>query len=315
MNSTGNTFIVDETPLLKNLSINKNCYWTEKNIKNTCNIHSVDGLAILFPNSAHHLQWQFFNADGSLSDMCGNLARGLIYYLSKKFPNHKTAFSLLGPNNIIQKGYVKNNIPFLSMPKGEKITFSSNVNLQEIYSKAILKNIPEIYTTINYISMGVPHALIPIYPDALNLSKKFINFFNNTANFNNTKNLEPTNLESINLKQTPASLTDYTIKNLPKNLQTFIQKNRNQNAQGFNVSLFNPNTLQTISFERGVENFTLSCGTGACALAYYLKTSVPLYKNHKEIIIPMPGGELFINVDKKKYLLGGKCKILNMDLV
>lgn len=298
INSTGNTFIVDETPFLKNLFTKEtNNFWKEKKIKNICNLHKVDGLAILFATNNHHLQWQFFNTDGSGANMCGNLARGLIYYLSIKSPTTKTEFSILGPNNIIQTGYLKKKISFISMPKGELISISAPPYLKKLYSEAVLKDIPKPYNSVAYICLGVPHALIPIYPEKLNLPTIFKNFFNKTKA----------------LKQEPLILTNYKIQNLPDSLQKVIKKIRNQNTQGFNVTLFNPKTLQTISFERGVENFTLSCGTGAAALAYYLKTSVLLYKNSTEITISMPGGDLLINVEKKEYLLGGKCKILSID--
>ncbi|MBE8163423.1 MAG: hypothetical protein HAW63_05500 [Bdellovibrionaceae bacterium] len=300
INSTGNTFVVDETPLLKKLSPAEVSFWKEEEkIQQACHKHKVDGLAILFANNKHHLQWQFFNADGKPANMCGNLARGLIYYLSKKFPHEKTAFSLLGPNNTVQTGCIKNSLPFLSMPQGKKLPSSNEPYLQELYSTTFLKSLSEAYSAVTYIDLGVPHALLPIYPDQLSLPVEFIRFFNAGAD----------------LKQHSLHLMQYKIQQLNTDLQKIIQTIRCQNDKGFNVTLFNPNTLHAISFERGVENFTLSCGTGASALAYYLKTFVPLYKSATEVSISMPGGSLLINVEKKEYLLGGKCQILSVNSI
>ncbi|MBE8221181.1 MAG: hypothetical protein HAW60_00450 [Bdellovibrionales bacterium] len=299
INSTENTFVVCESNFLKNIFYDKNNILEKNKIKNICSQYKVDGMAILFASKNYDLQWKFFNADGSSAKMCGNLARGLVYYLSKKSDYKKTEFLLLGPNNIIQSGYIKNNMPFISMPNSEIIKNSFDNYLQDIYSEAFLKNIPKIYNSVIYVCTGVPHALVPIYSEDINLLDIFTNFFNNAPS----------------LKKKSLNLGDYKIQNFSDNLQKIIKKIRNQGDIGFNVTLFNPKTLKAISFERGVENFSLSCGTGACSLSYYLKTFVNQYKDSKEITVKMPGGDLLINVEKKEYLLGGKCKIISLDLI
>lgn len=70
-------------------------------------------------------------------------------------------------------------------------------------------------------------------------------------------------------------------------------------SNGTNVTMIlNPNdsNVSAISFERGVENFTASCGTGAVAAAFWMKEN----KNKKKNIeVQMPGGcltvEWFLN--------------------
>lgn len=286
INSTDNTFIIDKTAFLKNLSNKQTTnFWTKEKIIDICKKQKVDGLTIIFFEKNYNLRWQFFNSDGSLADMCGNLVRALIYFLSKNLDKKIEKFSIIGPKDIVQKAYFKNNIIFVSMPKIKKITTNNLLNLNSIYKKDTLKN-----TDLHYVDSGVPHALIPIYLKELDLPKEFVSFFNGNVKI---KNL------------------NYTINKFSKIMQNRINKIRYQTKKGFNITLFNPKNLQTISFERGVEDFTLSCGTGACAVAYYLKNNLLNYKNAKDIKIKMPGGDLLINVEKKTYLLGGNCRIID----
>ena len=69
---------------------------------------------------------------------------------------------------------------------------------------------------------------------------------------------------------------------------TFIRERSNQN-------------IQIVTFERGVENLTLSCGTGAVAAAYSLLRG----ENDKEIYVQVPGGKLKVVFKKNvPYLIG-----------
>ena len=72
-----------------------------------------------------------------------------------------------------------------------------------------------------------------------------------------------------------------------------------KNNQGMNVSFFQveeQNRLKAMTYERGVEGFTLACGTGALAVAFvYLHKH--LIKNLKTIFVNMPGGELKVQLE------------------
>jgi len=81
--------------------------------------------------------------------------------------------------------------------------------------------------------------------------------------------------------------------------------------KGANVNFFDildDTTAIVKTYERGVENFTLACGTGSgsTAVALLLKG----YVNNNKIKIVVPGGELFIEVErvedkiKKLFLIG-----------
>ena len=105
----------------------------------------------------------------------------------------------------------------------------------------------------SFINTGVPHGVIEC-SDALNFSDK---------------------------------------KKLKKTAQQLRFKNIN-NHKGMNVSFYQvikDNQLKAVTYERGVEDWTLACGTGALAsaLVYLKKHSI---KNTSAVSIKMPGGTL-----------------------
>ena len=80
---------------------------------------------------------------------------------------------------------------------------------------------------------------------------------------------------------------------------------------GVNVNfmeILNQNHISVITYEKGIENTVMSCGTGSVACAYYA--------NHKNLIksptkISVPGGELqlIFNKDWSEVWLSGPAKI------
>ena len=67
--------------------------------------------------------------------------------------------------------------------------------------------------------------------------------------------------------------------------------------RGTNVTLIchtdHPQKIKAVSYERGVENFTAACGTGAAAAAFY-----NLKKNGQRLTtVQMPGGDLLFNLE------------------
>ena len=86
-------------------------------------------------------------------------------------------------------------------------------------------------------------------------------------------------------------------------------------AAGANITFFTevgPGEVEAITFERGVENFTLACGTGAVAAAAFSKMKNPLLRKHQ---VEMPGGSLRVEwVSNKQALLTGPAQF-EFDLV
>lgn len=79
--------------------------------------------------------------------------------------------------------------------------------------------------------------------------------------------------------------------------------------KGTNVTLVqmtkNPNRIQAVTYERGVEEFTQACGTGAAAAAFFN------YQNSFELktLVEMPGGSIMIDLtDVARPLMIGSAK-------
>ncbi len=78
-----------------------------------------------------------------------------------------------------------------------------------------------------------------------------------------------------------------------------IQKSENFKSTGVNVnfvSIINDKTIQIRTYERGVEDETLSCGTGAVAAA--LTLSIVSKSDIKKVLVKTKGGDLFVEFKK-----------------
>lgn len=91
-------------------------------------------------------------------------------------------------------------------------------------------------------------------------------------------------------------LNDFSDKELMLNLVKKLRYPGALGTKGANVSFWfkqDNGVLKSTSFERGVEGFTLACGTGAvaCAVDYFLKST------NQQINLKLPGGRLMVNLD------------------
>jgi diaminopimelate epimerase len=94
-----------------------------------------------------------------------------------------------------------------------------------------------------------------------------------------------------------------------------VLRNHSSFPKGANINfcqLDGQDGLKAITFERGVEDFTLACGTGAgsIALAVRLKGII----KEDRVRIEKPGGTLFIELEKRDdsysiYLTGPTCMV------
>ncbi|OFX46746.1 MAG: diaminopimelate epimerase [Bacteroidetes bacterium GWA2_30_7] len=120
-------------------------------------------------------------------------------------------------------------------------------------------------------------------------------------------------MKSINIKDITIDNNQYIIDtgsphlvNYMDNVETLDvftegKKIRNNNVffkDGINVNfvkIIKENSLFVRTYERGVENETLSCGTGAvaCAVSHFLRNK---YTENKEIEIDSLGGKLYIDI-------------------
>jgi len=44
----------------------------------------ADGLVVLLPHKDYDFEWEFYNSDGSVADMCGNASRAVAHYAHEK---------------------------------------------------------------------------------------------------------------------------------------------------------------------------------------------------------------------------------------
>lgn len=199
----------------------------------------ADGICFLTPSNKTHLNWQFFNSDGSTAKMCGNAACCIIHYVYEKklIPSNTRLFHFKIGNKILSGDFHK-----------------KTAKLYCPHPKILQKNIKMKGQKIQYdkIDSGAIHILIEN---------------------NNVKNFEK--------------------------LKPLAKKLRQHNPHS-NITFYKKGPpIFCISFERGVEDFTLSCGTGALAVAYLLhkKKNIP-------ISVVMQGGILKVLFDhKQSYLI------------
>lgn len=71
------------------------------------------------------------------------------------------------------------------------------------------------------------------------------------------------------------------------------------------VKKISPHHIETLTFERGVEDFTLSCGTGAVAAAYAFLRG----REGKDVQVDVPGGTLYVVFRNGKPFLKGPAQI------
>jgi diaminopimelate epimerase len=60
------------------------------------------------------------------------------------------------------------------------------------------------------------------------------------------------------------------------------------------IEILKKNRVRAVTFERGVRDFTLACGTGAIAAAFAVAEKT---KAQDTIIVEMPGGQLSVSFD------------------
>ena len=227
----------------------------------------ADGLIIVAPGPEDaDFGMLFFNSDGSLGEMCGNGARCIARYgvehgLSQD-PEHirfqATAGRLTARRITGERYEVRLNNP-------------SIVDLNRL-AEVDGGKVPCAYVELG--SPGIPHAVTEVSPDAL------APVFAAYSDFARGKTGVP---------------------ELPLSLRERGRQLRFSPAfpKGANVTFFTQTgeaQVRAITFERGVEDFTLACGTGCGATAVSLMLRGQIPGDTLEIL--MPGGVLTVRMHK-----------------
>ncbi len=207
-----------------------------------CNRHNgigADGLVVLLPHNRFAYKWEFYNADGSKANMCGNASRCVAHYAYH--------------NKIAPK-----NHSFLSGAGEIKVRVAGNeveVNLGKV--RILRESIVESNLNFTLLDSGVPHLVA------------FVSNLNLAQNLTFLKNLRDKYNANVNL--------------------AFIA---------------GKDTINLLTYERGVENITLACGTGMCAVYYLAKTQNLI--NDKATLIPPSGDKIALRLENDEVCFKGK---------
>lgn len=204
----------------------------------------------------------FYNADGSLGEMCGNGARCIARYgyentLAGETQRIETTAGLVIGQRKSERMY--------TVRLNDITKFVQNMEL-DIDGQSIICDYAELGNP------GLPHAVVPL-----------------TDRYKLETESEP-------------KLTD--LNEMPKALKTRLlelgEKIRYSKAfpKGTNVNfcrIIGENEIEELTYERGVEEFTLACGTGTASVVAALALRGLVSGENTKVHVP--GGELYITLE------------------
>jgi len=217
----------------------------------------ADGIIFLKESSKADIGWDFYNADGSRADMCGNGARcaARFAHLNGMGDARISLETLAG----IVNAKIVNE-------KSVSVTVQSPSSIQLDFPLSVENKSLEVST----VNTGVPHVVL------------------------DAKQVEGDDVKSLGRA---------------------IREHSEFKPDGANVSfitVLDRQNVRTTTYERGVEDFTLACGTGAMAVAVICHAKKLV---DKPVHINVPGGKLIVNFDEengtyKNLTLSGDARII-----
>lgn len=247
------------TFLISSEKLNLDNLQKEELIKKICsptNGFMADGVLFL-EKKQDQVVWDFYNSDGSTAEMCGNAARCAFRFSEEHLLPQKEKIEFVTLAGIV-RGFKKKDLVAIEMTpiKNEAGSFDLN-KMISLVEPASLKE--------QLLSESLSASFLSIDTGVPHLVFEIKNF----AEYKKLKNL------SSYLRR---------IKLFPRGTNVTM------------ISIINDHSAKAVTFERGVEDFTLACGTGAVAAAKYV--SLKTQKNN--INIQMPGGELMVDFESLK---------------
>ncbi|MDZ4677251.1 MAG: diaminopimelate epimerase [Oligoflexia bacterium] len=201
----------------------------------------ADGIIFIEKSKKAHVafKWDFYNADGSPADMCGNAARCVARYaLEKNISDRTTSFETVA--GVVNARVKPNGMVEVEMPK------------PAILEKFLQVPVGSASLDIFYVNTGVPHVV----------------------------------------KQTDDWEGDYL-----KEMGSYLRNHELfEKTNGANVTFYEvigEKTIQSATYERGVEGITLACGTGAVAAV----AAAVLGGMKGSVEVKVPGGMLHVDTD------------------
>ena len=198
----------------------------------------ADGMVVVLPHEKYDFEWEFYNSDGSLANMCGNASRAVAHFAHEKGISRNGKAEFLTGAGVIRA--MINGLYVVSDMTPPRII---ETNIQEDN---------EIWWLID---SGVPH-LVAIRDD----------------------------------------ISEFDIE----------QARRLRHKYNCNVNICKPqkDTLWVRTYERGVEDETLACGTGM--VACFLRCHREGLLDDIVKVFPTSGDELYVSLEDGIYKFGGK---------
>ncbi len=230
-NASGNDFVIFHSFLKKDRS---------KLAKKLCDRQrgvGADGLIVLVPHNKLDYEWEFYNSDGSLADMCGNGSRATAHYA-------------------VTNGLAKNTHSFLSGAGEIKCEVDGeSVEVELTHPKELKEKFSDEGREWYFFDTGVPH-LVTFIDDLEEYSKELARSMRDRCNAN------------VNFVKVAGDV------------------------------------LRVRTYERGVEDETLACGTGMAASFY----SAYLRGDAKEVtkVYPTSGEELVLSLKDGSIFFKGR---------
>lgn len=181
----------------------------------------ADGLVVVLPYTKTMesnieclaYKWEFYNADGSLADMCGNASRAVSLYA---FHN-----GLATQNHSFLSGAGVIDTSIKDIIDSKHAYVQSNLGKYTLQGNIVENHKGNMYE-FEHIIMRIPH---------------LVYFANSIKEFHTLSN----DLE-------------------------FLSYLRHKYDANVNIALKENDKIHYATFERGIENITQACGTGACAI-------------------------------------------------
>jgi len=207
MSGSGNDFIIIDNMDLS-LDVGDLSEFARKVCQRKISV-GADGLVVIEPSDIADFKWRFFNADGSMAEMCGNAARCVARFAYMKGIAGQTMSweTIAG----IISAVVNDDVVKAKLTDPSPV--ESNIEIETDGQKFILDS----------IDTGVPHAVV------------FVDDLDTCEVYRQGRNI--------------------------RFHEHFAPRGTNADF----VSLINRNKIRVRTYERGVEDETLACGTGVVA--------------------------------------------------
>ena len=241
----------------------------------------ADGFVQIIDRRNGDLEWVFLNSDGSDAEFCGNAARCVAAWADAAGYSLPLTLHTRVGNVALDRASATRTAPAVPASPGEtwfQVTreLPAPFELTEQIDLAVeLKNSQSRlkFDRLFWTDTGVPH---------------FVALVNPQSEF----------LKGLDEERTTESAMRDALDRLLQDCSSWIAALRpNPAPRGSNITLMQmaASTTRAVTFERGVENFTLSCGTGVIAAA---RVALHLLdrKETGAFFVQTPGGTLAIEM-------------------